>query len=107
MSERMLQAVRRDEDGGETSLRPQTLAEFIGQAKVCSNLKVFIEAARTRYAWGLLAHAWGDADVARTQIEQAARQLAASERTEELDAAVRRLEELPPPRGLTRIFPVS
>jgi Holliday junction DNA helicase RuvB len=44
----MLQAVRRDEDGGETSLRPQTLAEFIGQAKVCSNLKVFIEAARTR-----------------------------------------------------------
>src|SRR4030095_1123330 len=35
-------------DGGETSLRPQTLAEFIGQAKVCSNLKVFIEAARGR-----------------------------------------------------------
>jgi holliday junction DNA helicase RuvB len=48
MSERMLQAVRRDEDGGETSLRPQTLSEFIGQAKVCSNLKVFIEAARSR-----------------------------------------------------------
>ena len=33
---------------GETSLRPQTLAEFIGQAKVCANLKVFIEAARGR-----------------------------------------------------------
>ena len=48
MSERMLQAVRRDEDGGETSLRPQTLSEFIGQAKVCSNLKVFIDAARSR-----------------------------------------------------------
>jgi len=48
MSERMLQAMRRDEDGGETSLRPQTLSEFIGQAKVCSNLKVFIEAARSR-----------------------------------------------------------
>jgi Holliday junction DNA helicase RuvB len=48
MSERMLQAVRRDEDGGETSLRPQTLSKFIGQAKVCSNLKVFIEAARSR-----------------------------------------------------------
>jgi holliday junction DNA helicase RuvB len=48
MSERMLQAVRRDEDQGETSLRPQTLSEFIGQAKVCSNLKVFIEAARGR-----------------------------------------------------------
>jgi Holliday junction DNA helicase RuvB len=48
MSERMLQAVRRDEDSGETSLRPQTLSEFIGQAKVCANLKVFIEAARAR-----------------------------------------------------------
>ena len=48
MAESVLQAVRRDEDGGETSLRPQTLSEFIGQAKVCANLKVFIEAARTR-----------------------------------------------------------
>src|SRR4030066_1270245 len=48
MSERMLQAVRRDEDQGETSLRPQTLAEFIGQTKICNNLKVFIEAARGR-----------------------------------------------------------
>jgi holliday junction DNA helicase RuvB len=48
MAERMLQAVRRDEDKSETSLRPQTLSEFIGQAKVCSNLKVFIDAARAR-----------------------------------------------------------
>jgi Holliday junction DNA helicase RuvB len=48
MSERMLHAMRRDEDGGETSLRPQTLAEFIGQKQVCSNLKVFIDAARSR-----------------------------------------------------------
>src|SRR4029078_4664266 len=30
------------------SLRPQTLAEFIGQAKIRSNLKVFIHAARSR-----------------------------------------------------------
>jgi Holliday junction DNA helicase RuvB len=44
----MLAAARHDEDQGETSLRPQTLNEFIGQAKVCSNLKVFIEAARGR-----------------------------------------------------------
>ena len=36
MAERMLAAVRREEDQAETSLRPQTLAEFIGQAKVCS-----------------------------------------------------------------------
>jgi Holliday junction DNA helicase RuvB len=48
MAERMLAAARRDEDLGETSLRPQVLSEFIGQAKVCSNLKVFIEAARGR-----------------------------------------------------------
>ena len=48
MSERMLAAARRDEDQAETSLRPQTLGEFIGQSKVCSNLKVFIEAARAR-----------------------------------------------------------
>jgi holliday junction DNA helicase RuvB len=48
MAERMLAAVRREEDRGETSLRPQTLSEFIGQAKVCSNLKVFIDAARSR-----------------------------------------------------------
>jgi Holliday junction DNA helicase RuvB len=48
MSERMLQAVRREEDQAETSFRPQVLSEFIGQAKVCSNLKVFIEAARGR-----------------------------------------------------------
>jgi Holliday junction DNA helicase RuvB len=44
----MLAAVGRDEDQSETSLRPQTLSEFIGQAKVCANLKVFIEAARGR-----------------------------------------------------------
>ncbi|HEX9752529.1 MAG TPA: Holliday junction branch migration DNA helicase RuvB [Methyloceanibacter sp.] len=48
MAERMLAAVRRDEDQAETSLRPQTLSEFIGQAKVCANLRVFIEAARGR-----------------------------------------------------------
>jgi len=48
MSERMLAASKRDEDQAETSLRPQTLSDFIGQAKVCSNLEVFIEAARGR-----------------------------------------------------------
>jgi holliday junction DNA helicase RuvB len=48
MSERMLAAAKRDDDQAEVSLRPQSLNEFIGQAKVCSNLKVFIEAARGR-----------------------------------------------------------
>jgi Holliday junction DNA helicase RuvB len=48
MSERVLAAAKRDDDQPETSLRPQTFGEFIGQTKVCSNLKVFIDAARAR-----------------------------------------------------------
>lgn len=36
------------EDIAEYSLRPQRLAEFIGQRQSCDNLKVFIEAARQR-----------------------------------------------------------
>jgi Holliday junction DNA helicase RuvB len=36
------------EDGLEASLRPQTLADFVGQKKTCANLKIFIEAARGR-----------------------------------------------------------
>jgi len=48
MADRMLAAVKRDEDQADVSLRPQTLAEFIGQAKIRNNLKVFIDAARSR-----------------------------------------------------------
>jgi Holliday junction DNA helicase RuvB len=44
----VLAAAKRDDDQPEMSLRPQVLSEFIGQPKVCSNLKVFIEAARAR-----------------------------------------------------------
>ena len=36
------------DDAPETTLRPQTLAEFVGQAQACANLKVFIDAARSR-----------------------------------------------------------
>ena len=36
------------EDTGETSLRPHTLAEYIGQEKAQQNLSIFIEAARRR-----------------------------------------------------------
>lgn len=35
-------------EGGETSLRPKTLGEYIGQEKVKENLKVFIQAAKLR-----------------------------------------------------------
>jgi Holliday junction DNA helicase RuvB len=45
---RLVTPERREEDIAETSLRPQRLAEFIGQQQARSNLSVFIEAARTR-----------------------------------------------------------
>jgi Holliday junction DNA helicase RuvB len=45
---RPLSADRREEDAAEVSLRPQTLAEFIGQKTSRENLHVFIEAARAR-----------------------------------------------------------
>ncbi|MBV9557032.1 MAG: Holliday junction branch migration DNA helicase RuvB [Pseudolabrys sp.] len=44
---RLVAAERRDEDP-DSSLRPQRLADFIGQEKARANLSVFIEAARAR-----------------------------------------------------------
>ena len=34
--------------GLPVSLRPSSLAEFVGQRQVCENLKIFIEAAKMR-----------------------------------------------------------
>lgn len=48
MTERVLASAKRDDDQPEAALRPQVLSEFIGQAKIRANLKVFIDAARTR-----------------------------------------------------------
>src|SRR5499427_7971202 len=45
---RMVTPERREDDVAETSLRPQRLAEFIGQQHARTNLAVFIEAARNR-----------------------------------------------------------
>jgi holliday junction DNA helicase RuvB len=45
---RTVSPVRRDEDAAEASLRPQTLAEFVGQQASRENLAVFIQAARAR-----------------------------------------------------------
>jgi Holliday junction DNA helicase RuvB len=48
---RLVSGAKRGADGGEAaeaSLRPQYLAEFIGQEQARSNLKVFIEAAKAR-----------------------------------------------------------
>ena len=39
---------KREADDAEQSLRPQTLAEFVGQEQAKANLRVFIEAAKTR-----------------------------------------------------------
>jgi holliday junction DNA helicase RuvB len=45
---RLVTPERRDEDIAEASLRPQKLAEFIGQEQARKNLNVFITAARAR-----------------------------------------------------------
>jgi Holliday junction DNA helicase RuvB len=46
--DRLVTGVKRDADAVEQSLRPQMLAEFIGQEQARANLKVFIEAAKAR-----------------------------------------------------------
>ena len=45
---RIVAAEERREDTGETSFRPQSLDEFVGQRQVRENLRVFIKAARAR-----------------------------------------------------------
>ncbi|MBQ1503884.1 MAG: Holliday junction branch migration DNA helicase RuvB [Oscillospiraceae bacterium] len=46
--ERIISATSRSEDENEGSLRPKYLREYIGQDKVKDNLRVFIEAAKSR-----------------------------------------------------------
>ncbi|MEA1938625.1 MAG: Holliday junction branch migration DNA helicase RuvB [Pseudomonadota bacterium] len=48
MNERLIERAETSADMPDKALRPQSLSEFIGQAHVCSNLKVFINAARSR-----------------------------------------------------------
>ena len=45
---RIVAAETRQDDAPETPLRPQVLADFVGQPQACANLKVFIDAARAR-----------------------------------------------------------
>src|ERR1700734_218784 len=45
---RIVTPERRTDDVGDTALRPQLLAEFVGQAQARANLGVFIAAARSR-----------------------------------------------------------
>ena len=48
MTDRLVTSAKRDTDTTEASLRPQSLAEFIGQEQARANLSVFIQAARDR-----------------------------------------------------------
>ncbi len=49
MSERLISATpEQNEDPFDVSLRPRTLAEYVGQSKAKENLQLFIEAARGR-----------------------------------------------------------
>jgi holliday junction DNA helicase RuvB len=45
---RLLTPERRDDDAADTSLRPQTLGEFVGQQQARENLAIFIGAAKKR-----------------------------------------------------------
>ncbi len=47
-SDRIVSTSQTAEDEGEPSLRPKTMAEYIGQTKAKENLSVFIEAAKRR-----------------------------------------------------------
>ncbi len=47
-SERMVGGSFKNGDKEESSIRPTRLDDFIGQRKICDNLKIFIEAARIR-----------------------------------------------------------
>ncbi len=46
--DRLIQAGQAPGDGAETSIRPLTLSEFIGQRQARENLSIFIQAARGR-----------------------------------------------------------
>src|SRR5436190_24212410 len=48
MTDRLVTSAKRDADATETSPRPRSLAEFIGQEQARANLSIFIKARRDR-----------------------------------------------------------
>jgi Holliday junction DNA helicase RuvB len=48
MNQRLIDREDKPEDSADSHVRPQSLNEFVGQTKVKKNLRVFIEAARSR-----------------------------------------------------------
>ena len=45
---RLMSGDRDAREPSDRALRPQTLAEFVGQPNLKANLKIFIDAAKTR-----------------------------------------------------------
>ncbi|GLI23194.1 Holliday junction DNA helicase RuvB [Xanthobacter flavus] len=48
MNTRLLSGEKRGDDAADSTLRPQLLSEFVGQAQARANLEIFIKAARAR-----------------------------------------------------------
>ena len=48
MTDRLVSSAKREADAFEATIRPQSLAEFIGQEQARANLRVFIQAAKAR-----------------------------------------------------------
>ncbi len=48
MNDRLISSAKRETDAFEATIRPQTLADFIGQEQARANLRVFIQAAKGR-----------------------------------------------------------
>ena len=48
MTDRLVSSKRKEDDAADASIRPQSLAEFIGQEQARKNLSIFIQAAKAR-----------------------------------------------------------
>src|SRR5215510_1702687 len=48
MNDRLISGAKREADAYEATIRPRSLAEFVGQEQARANLRVFIEAAKAR-----------------------------------------------------------
>ena len=68
--DRLVTGAKRDADVVEQSLRPQRLAEFIGQEQARANLKVFIEAAKRQQA-SQAAHLKASTEALRRELQKA------------------------------------
>ena len=46
--DRIISGAKREQDAFESSIRPASLTEFIGQEQARANLRVFVQAAKAR-----------------------------------------------------------